>query len=72
MKQYIAPLLRLGALVLLLTTIYEQNDTINLKKDQINKLQIQNDSLSKANDSLYSEYWSLKTYTDIKEGRAEE
>ena len=29
MKQYIAPLLRFGALVLLLTTIYEQNNTIN-------------------------------------------
>ena len=29
MKQYIAPLLRFGALILLLTTIYEQNNTIN-------------------------------------------
>ena len=29
MKQYIAPLLRFGALVLLLTTIYEQNNAIN-------------------------------------------
>jgi hypothetical protein len=29
MKQYIAPLLRFGALILLLTTIYEQNNVIN-------------------------------------------
>ena len=29
MKQYITPLLRFGALILLLTTIYEQNNTIN-------------------------------------------
>ena len=29
MKEYIAPLLRFGALILLLTTIYEQNNTIN-------------------------------------------
>ena len=38
MKQYIAPLLRFGALVLLLTTIYEQNNTINeyKAKDKIN------------------------------------
>jgi hypothetical protein len=29
MKEYIAPLLRFGALILLLTTIYEQNNVIN-------------------------------------------
>jgi hypothetical protein len=29
MKEYIAPLLRFGALILLLTTIYEQNNAIN-------------------------------------------
>jgi hypothetical protein len=29
MKEYIAPLLRFGALILLLTTIYEQNKVIN-------------------------------------------
>ena len=23
-------------------------------------------------DSLYSDHWALKTYTDIKEGKAEE
>ena len=35
MKQYIAPLLRLGALILLLTTIYEQNNTINEYKAKV-------------------------------------
>lgn len=29
MKEYIAPILRFGALILLLTTIYEQNKVIN-------------------------------------------
>jgi hypothetical protein len=72
MKEYIAPLLRFGALILLLTTIYEQNNAINLKKDQIIKLKAQNDSLAKANDSLYTEYWVLKTYIDVKEGKAKE
>jgi hypothetical protein len=32
MKEYIAPLLRFGALILLLTTIYEQNKVINVYK----------------------------------------
>ena len=32
MKEYIAPLLRFGALILLLTTIYEQNKVINKYK----------------------------------------
>jgi hypothetical protein len=72
MKEYIAPLLRFGALILLLTTIYEQNNAINLKKYQIITLKAQNDSLAKANDSLYSNYWALKSYIDIKEGKAEE
>ena len=34
MKEYIAPLLRFGALILLLTTIYEQNNVINKYKDK--------------------------------------
>jgi hypothetical protein len=33
---------------------------------------VQNDSLAKANDTLYSNWWTLKTYIDIKEGKAEE
>ncbi len=36
MKEYIAPLLRFGALVLLLTTIYEQNKVINEYKSKSN------------------------------------
>ena len=42
MKEYIAPLLRLGALILLLTTIYEQNNAINKYKAKAN---INTDSL---------------------------
>ena len=42
MKEYIAPLLRLGALILLLTTIYEQNNVINKYKVKAN---INTDSL---------------------------
>ena len=36
MKEYIAPLLRFGALILLLTTIYEQNNAINKYKAKTN------------------------------------
>jgi len=36
MKEYIAPLLRFGALILLLTTIYEQNNVINKYKAKAN------------------------------------
>jgi hypothetical protein len=36
MKEYIAPLLRFGALILLLTTIYEQNNVINKYKVKAN------------------------------------
>jgi hypothetical protein len=68
----IKAILGLASVALLLVTIYEQNNAINLKKDQIITLKAQNDSLSKANDSLYSDYWSLKTYIDIKEGKTEE
>ena len=32
MKEYIAPLLRFGALILLLTTIYEQNNAITMSR----------------------------------------
>lgn len=68
----IRAILSLASVALLLVTIYEQNNAINLKKDQIIKLKAQNDSLAKTNDSLYAEYWVLKTYIDIKEGKAEE
>ena len=44
MKEYIAPLLRFGALILLLTTIYEQNKSINEYKAKI-KASVNVDSL---------------------------
>ena len=68
----IKAILGLASVALLLVTIYEQNNAINLKKDQIIKLKAQNDSLFKVNDTLYSNYWALKSYIDIKEGKAEE
>jgi hypothetical protein len=68
----IRAILSLASVALLLVTIYEQNNAINLKKDQIITLKFQNDSLAKVNDSLYSNYWALKSYIDIKEGKAEE
>ena len=68
----IKAILSLASVALLLVTIYKQNDAINLKKDQIITLKAQNDSLFKVNDTLYTEYWTLKTYIDKKEGKAEE
>ena len=54
----IKAILSLASVALLLVTIYEQNNAINLKKDQIITLKLQNDSLFKA--------------IDIKEGKAKE
>ena len=68
----IRAILGLASVALLLVTIYEQNNAINKNKDQIIKLKAQNDSLAKANDSLYSNYWALKSYINIKEGKAKE
>ena len=50
MKEYIAPLLRFGALILLLTTIYEQNKVINEYKVKINTI-----------DSLQSELFQTQS-----------
>jgi len=50
MKEYIAPLLRFGALILLLTTIYEQNNAINKYKVKIN-----------TTDSLQSELFQTQS-----------
>ena len=50
MKEYIAPLLRLGALILLLTTIYEQNNAINEYKVKTNTI-----------DSLQSELFQTQS-----------
>jgi hypothetical protein len=52
----IKAILSLASVALLLVTIYEQNNAINLKKDQIITLKLQNDSLFKA--------------INIKEGKA--
>ena len=68
----IKAILSLASVALLLVTVYEQNNAINLKKDQIIVLKAQNNSLLKAYDSLYSDHWTLKTYIDLKEGKAEE
>jgi hypothetical protein len=54
----IKAILSLASVALLLVTIYEQNNAINLKKDQIVTLKAQNDSLFKA--------------INIKEGKAKE
>jgi hypothetical protein len=50
MKEYIAPLLRFGALILLLTTIYEQNKVINRYKAKTNVI-----------DSLQSELFQTQS-----------
>ena len=54
----IKAILSLASVALLLVTVYEQNNAINLKKDQIITLKLQNDSLFKA--------------IDIKKGKAKE
>lgn len=54
----IKAILSLASVALLLVTIYEQNNAINLKKDQIITLKAQNDSLFKA--------------INIKEGKTKE
>jgi hypothetical protein len=53
MKEYIAPLLRFGALILLLTTIYEQNKVINGYKAKTNTI-----------DSLQSELFQTQSQAD--------
>lgn len=68
----IKAILSLASVGLLLYTVYEQNEAINKKKDEIVLLKAQNDSLFKGIDSLYSDYWILRTYIDMKEGRTQE
>lgn len=62
MKEYIAPLLRFGALILLLTTIYEQNQSINEYKAKVKtvdsltmEIQVRDILISKCKDTSYSE-----------------
>ena len=64
MKEYIAPLLRVGALALLLLTIYEQNNVITEYK--VTKSKFVADTLKIAQletqvDSLQSELFVQKT-----------
>ena len=64
MKEYIAPLLRVGALALLLLTIYEQNNVITEYK--VTKSKFVADTLKIAQletqvDSLQSELFIQKT-----------
>ena len=68
----IRAILGIASVGLMLYTMYEQNNTITRQKIQITKVKVQNDSLARANDTLYSNWWALKTYIDIKEGKAEE
>lgn len=68
----IKAILGITSVGLMLYTMYEQNNAINKLKSEVVELRAQNDSLVKANDSLYSTYWALKVYVDVKEGKAEE
>lgn len=68
----IKAVLGIASVGLMLYTMYEQNIAITRQKVQIIELKAQNDSLVKVSDSLYSNWWTLKTYVDIKEGKAEE
>jgi len=86
MNTKLKAILGLASISLLIYTTYEQNRTINSQKFEIDSLKKsiehidstaskQLDELEywkKQYDSLYTDHWTLKTYTDIKEGRAEE
>ena len=65
MNTKLKAILGLASISLLIYTTYEQNKTINSQRLEI-------DSLKKQYDSLYTDYWTLKTYIDLKEGKAEE
>ena len=65
MNTKLKAILGLASISLLIYTTYEQNKTINSQKLEI-------DSLKKQYDSLYTDHWTLKTYIDLKEGKAEE
>jgi len=86
MNTKVRAILGFATISMLIYTTYEQNRTINSQKFEIQALKKsvehidsaaskQLDELEywkKQYDSLYADHWSLKTYTDIKEGRAEE
>lgn len=86
MNTKIKAVLGFATISMLIYTTYEQNKTINSQKFEIDSLKKSIERIDSAAskqfdeleywksqyDSLYSDHWSLKTYTDIKEGRAEE
>lgn len=86
MNTKLKAILGFATISMLIYTTYEQNKTINSQKFEIDALKKsiehidsaaskQLDELEywkKQYDSLYTDHWSLKTYTDIKEGKAEE
>lgn len=86
MNTKIKAILGFATISMLIYTTYEQNRTINSQKFEIDTLKksIQHidsaaskqlDELEywkKQYDSVYTDHWTLKTYIDIKEGRAEE
>ena len=86
MNTKLKAILGLASISLLIYTTYEQNKTINSQKFEIDSLKKSIEHIDSAAskqfdeleywkgqyDSLYNDYWALKTYTDIKEGRAEE
>jgi hypothetical protein len=65
MNTKLKAILGLASISLLIYTAYEQNKTINSQRLEI-------DTLKKQYDSLYTDHWTLKTYIDLKEGKAEE
>ena len=65
MNTKLKAILGLASISLLIYTTYEQNKTINSQRLEI-------DFYKKQNDTLRTDLWTLRTYTDIKEGKAEE
>lgn len=65
MSTKIRAILGLASISMLIYTTYEQNKTINSQR-------LETEYWKEKYDSLYTDHWTLKTYIDIKEGRAEE
>ena len=65
MNTKLKAILSLASISLLIYTTYEQNKTINSQR-----LEIQ--YWKKQYDSVYTDLWTLKTYTDLKQGKVEE
>jgi hypothetical protein len=72
MNTKVRAILGFATISMLIYTTYEQNNTINSQKFEINSLKDSVEHWKGQYDSLYADHWSLKVYTDVKEGRAEE